>query len=105
MEWRVEQGETEIVIYGPGGLEIMLREFDPIRVQRLLLSAALAGGLIQRSWAYPLYEGVTLELVSVLHPKGDESHRLRLGDRVRWMDIPNKFAEALHSLGKEAATS
>lgn len=93
MDWQVDRKGTDIVIKGPGGLEVVLRNFDPARVQRDPL-------LWGRRWSYPLdEEGTLLEVTSVVDPERGHEHRLHFGGGASWR-IPMEMAAAIHVLGR-----
>lgn len=100
MSWSITHDNTDVLITGPGGLAITLRDFDPAHVERDALPPEALGSLLQRQWRYALEDGLWLEGVS----PGDtadfsrpELHRLYVGTCVQWT-LPEDLAEALYAL-------
>jgi hypothetical protein len=86
MPWSITHDNTDVLITGPGGLEITLRDFDPALGERDELPPETLGSLLQRQWRFPLEDGVWLDGLST----GDtaaldrpELHRLYVGTCVQ----------------------
>ena len=47
MPWKVTRDDADVLIAGPGGLEITLQDFDPGRVERDELPPEVLGSLLQ----------------------------------------------------------
>ena len=100
MLWSITHDDADLLLTGPGGLAITLRDFDPALVERDELSPEALGTLLQRQWRYPLEDGVWLEGLSTGETADfsrPELHRLHIGTAVQWT-IPEALAEALHGL-------
>ena len=97
MFWKIMADDAHVCISGPGGLEIILRDFDPDLAVRDALPPDALGSLLQRQWRYPLDDGVWLKGVSTGDAARPELHHLHLGMWVLWT-IPEHLAEALHTL-------
>lgn len=97
-QWDVYYDLDDLIVTGPGGLEIVIRDFRHQRpVHDAPLSEEILGDLIQRSWSVEISEGVVLQLVTTRRPEGGELHLLHVGSMVSW-ELPGEFAERLHLL-------
>jgi hypothetical protein len=98
-QWTLQHDGVDLVIYGPGKLEIVLSDFDPQRTSRSeTLPESLLGALLQRACRYPLEAGYELELISTSNPSTPDTpelHRLHVGTKMTW-ELPEEFAEQLH---------
>ena len=96
-EWTVFYEGDDVVLCGPGGLQIMLYDFDAERLERLPDLPMQEGLFVQRQWRYPLEEGVWLELISTEHATNtlQTLHLLRVGTAVAWQ-LSEESAELLH---------
>lgn len=102
MSWRIDHHGGDLMIYGPGQLEIILQNFDAARVQEgYELPARRVGALVERHWRYPLEEGVWLEGMSIQNTADmlgrPPTYLLHIGNAVSW-HLPKNVAEALHEL-------
>jgi hypothetical protein len=103
--WSLRQEGEDLLIWGPGGLEIVLRHFDQTQIQHNQpISPEAVGDPPQLDWLYTLEEGITLHLVSTKSPDGEPLHRLHLGAegangcwQVSW-HLPDSFAVMLYQL-------
>jgi len=102
MSWSIDHHGGDLIIYGPGQLEIILHHFDAAKAQEgWELPARWVGTLVERHWRYPLEEGVWLEGISI-HNTADmlgrpPTHLLHIGNAVSW-HLPKDVAEELHEL-------
>ena len=102
MTWRIDHHGGNLVIYGPGQLEIILHNFDTDKAQEgVNLPAKLLGTLIERHWRYPLEEGIWLEGISIRDAADmlgrPPTYLLHIGNAVSW-HLPKDAAEELHRL-------
>ena len=102
MPWQLQFEGNHATIYGPGDLEIVLRDFRSVHARRgAVLPPTVRGLSVQRHWRYPLEEGLWLEGLSISKPEDllerPELHMLHVGHSVYWR-IPEAFAEQLHAL-------
>ena len=103
--WSLRQEGEDLLIWGPGGLEIVLRHFDQTQIQHNQpISPEAVGDPPQLDWLYTLEEGITLHLVSTKSPDEEPLHRLHLGAegangcwQVSW-HLPDSFAVMLYQL-------
>lgn len=104
--WQCRMDDTDLVITGPGSLELILHDFDRSRVEHHEdLGAEVLGTLIQRSWRYPIEPGIWLELISTEDTGNLDSpalHMLHAGTAISW-HLPDAFAEDLHGMMKGAS--
>jgi hypothetical protein len=99
-EWMLEYLNTDLVITGPGQLQIVLQEFDPDRLRSdHILPPEVLGDLQQGGWSYELEPGVTLQLISTRsrHHPGSALHVLHVGRQVSWT-LPAEFGAQLGRL-------
>jgi hypothetical protein len=87
--WTLADDGMDVVLCGPGGLEITLPNFDLTRLSHEEgLSPELIGSLRQLMWAYPLGEGEgDLHYIVTWDPKAPDAeaqHRLHVGTAVLW---------------------
>jgi hypothetical protein len=92
----------DVLIYGPGNLEILLRQFDlSLVVHHNNAMPEIFSNFSQRHWTYPLWLDVKLRLVSTTSstPRGrPDLHSLSLGcPWVKWT-LSDRDAEAFHRL-------
>ena len=78
-----------MLICGPGGLEIIVNDFDPSKVECCLdgLPPELVGDIKQKSVWYPLSEDreMALEIISTWREESMQKlHRLHYGNEVSW---------------------
>ena len=102
MPWQLQFEGNHATIYGPGDLEIVLRDFRSVQARRgSVLPPTVRGLSVQRHWRYPLEEDLWLEGLSISKPEDllerPELHMLHVGHSVYWR-IPAEFAEELHAL-------
>ena len=102
MTWRIDHHVGNLVIYGPGQLEIILHDFDAVKASEgWELPDRLVGTLVERHWRYPLEGGVWLEGISIQNTADmlgrPPTHFLYIGRAVRW-HLPRDTAEELHRL-------
>lgn len=103
--WSLSHEGEDLLIQGPSGLIIMVRHFDPTKIQHNEpLSPEAVGDPPQLDWLYPLEDGIALHLVSTKGPDGEPLHRLHLGAegatgcwQVGWQ-LPDSFAAMLYQL-------
>lgn len=102
--WSLTDDGEDVCIQGPGRLDIVLRRFEPQRLQHQEgLPPEMIGTLRQLSWRYPVElpddfskECVWLELIATWDSTGGgvPLHILHLGTNVTW-ELPQEFSEAL----------
>lgn len=102
MSWRIDHHGGNLMIYGPGQLEIILHDFDATRASEgWELPARLVGALVERHWRYPLAEGMWMEGISIQNTADmlgrPTTHLLHIGHAVSW-HLPQAIAEELHTL-------
>jgi hypothetical protein len=99
-DWTTYEELGDLIIVGPGDLEIVLHDFSPARVE--VEEPTLTGSLAQRTWRYKLEKGIFLELISTMERNDTRSamHCLHIGSFVRW-EVPEEFAKKLHSLASQ----
>ena len=103
--WSIRQEGEDLIIGGPGHLEIVVNRFDQTKIQHNEpLSPESVGDSPQIDWLYTLDEAIALHLVSTKGPDGDPVHRLHLGAegtkgcwQVSW-HLPDSFAAILYQL-------
>jgi hypothetical protein len=102
-DWTYSIDGDNLVLCGPGKLEIVCEDFfsaGPFPLNSLPPEAL--GTLRQRGWAFALQEGVGLELISTrdtAKPRRAERHSLHIGRQVSW-PLPPRFAEQLYVLAQ-----
>jgi hypothetical protein len=99
--WTITEELDDLLICGPGNLEIVLKDFSPMQtLPSNPLPQEMLGSLRQREWSYLLEPNVELQLISTrdsTNPETPELHMLHIGSRVSWT-VPAEFAERLHAL-------
>jgi hypothetical protein len=103
--WSLSYEGGDLMIQGPGGLEIVVCHFDQTKIQHNEpLSPEVVGDPPQLDWLYTLEGGITLHLVSSSSPEGEALHRLRVsaegvtgGWQVGW-HLPDDIAAMLYQL-------
>lgn len=95
--WTVEEDGGDLLICGPGELEIVLRDFDPARSMSGGLPEEMTGELRTSSVNYFIEDGVEIELVTVASPDGDGVTKLHVGNYVSW-ELPAAFGRRLKAL-------
>jgi hypothetical protein len=101
--WSLSYDGGNLLIQGPGGLEIVVRQFDQTKIQHEEpLSPEVVGDSPQLDWLYALEDGITLHLVSRSSSDGEPLHRLLLraegeagGWQVGW-HLPDDIAVMLY---------
>jgi hypothetical protein len=85
--WTLDDDGVDVLISGPGGLEITLPAFDVTRlVHEGALSPVVIGSLRQLGWTYPLGE-IDLQYLATWDteaPHHPAEHRLHVGNAVLW---------------------
>jgi hypothetical protein len=99
--WTLDDDGVDVLLCGPGGLEIALSAFDVTRLSHVEgLSPALIGSLRQLSWAYPLGEGESeLHYIATWDteaPDAEATHRLHVGTLVLWQ-LPETVGDRLQA--------
>jgi len=103
--WTLDYDGTDLLILGPDGLNIVVRQFDRAKIQHNLpMALEMNGGPHQQDWVYPLGEGTVLHLISTSSRNCEILHRLHLGaeeDGRSWQvgwNVPNSLAVMLYHL-------
>jgi hypothetical protein len=105
--WELRQEDVDVILRGPGRLEIVFAHFDAAKVERPEgLPPELIGRTRQQGWAYRLDEATTLELISIWEVEAEASrqHLLHANTRIVW-ELPDAIAQALHALGQAPGTA
>ena len=85
--WAIDDNGVDVLLRGPGGLEITLPAFDVTRlIHEEGLSPVTIGSLRQLGWTYPLGEVDLQYLVTwdTEAPDHTAEHRLHVGNAVLW---------------------
>jgi hypothetical protein len=104
-DWYLDYDGRDLLILGPDGLKIIVRQFHRAKIQHNLpVVLETNGDRQQQDWVYPLGEGTALHLVSNCGPNSEVHHQLRLGDegeaggwQVVW-NVPDSLAVMLYQL-------
>lgn len=99
--WELRHYGPELLILGPGRLEIMIDPFESQRVRWDFdpLAPALVGDLRQLGWELVLPDGVTLQGIMTWRPDfpGDVTqadYQVSVGNYILWT-LPASFGAAL----------
>jgi hypothetical protein len=85
--WAIDDDGVDVLLTGPGGLEIAFPAFDVARlIHEEGLSPVTIGSLRQLGWTYPLGD-VDLQYLATWDteaPDHPAEHRLHVGNAVSW---------------------
>ena len=103
--WFLDYDGADLLILGPNGPKIVVRQFDRAKIQHNLpMALETNGDAHQQDWLYPLGEGAVLHLVSSSGPNCEIVHQLHLGEdgdtgswQVVW-NVPDSLAVMLYQL-------
>jgi hypothetical protein len=106
-QWELKEQGTKrvlVTITGPGSFNILLEDFTPDRLTLVDDIPDLSGyPFITRVWTYEIEDGLWLQLWSYSDPQTlTDAHSLQFfthqtKDFVTWWDLPDEFAEVLHT--------
>lgn len=105
--WHLTDDGVDVIIEGPGNLEIVLRDFDARQLaHKEGLEAEVIGTMRQLSWFYPLGRGMPgdieqswVELMSTWEPSMPDhptQHTLHVGNHLLWQ-LPESTGEKLQA--------